>query len=317
MLKESGFHKGVNLGGWMSQCDYSDERLDNFITEADFAQIADWGLDHVRLPVDYNVIQNPDGSMKAEGLCRVDRAVALAEKHGLNVVLDLHKTQGFSFDEGEGEAGFFENEKYQEFFYGVWECFAARYGSLGDRVRFELLNEVTEARFLPAWKRISRACVRRIRPFAPDTDILIGSYRWNSVTTLPELDAPYDEHVIYNFHCYDPHDYTHQGAYWEASRRDISQRIPFAESGVTERYFEELFAPAVAKARAEGAALYCGEYGVIDVVPPEDALLWFRAIHPVFEQYGIGRCLWSYKEMDFGLSDARMDPVRGQLLALL
>ena len=40
MLKELGFYKGVNLGGWMSQCDYSDERLDSFITEADFAQIA-------------------------------------------------------------------------------------------------------------------------------------------------------------------------------------------------------------------------------------------------------------------------------------
>ena len=28
MLKEMGFSRGVNLGGWMSQCDYSRERLD-------------------------------------------------------------------------------------------------------------------------------------------------------------------------------------------------------------------------------------------------------------------------------------------------
>ena len=33
MLKEIGFYKGVNLGGWFSQCDYSKERLDSFITE--------------------------------------------------------------------------------------------------------------------------------------------------------------------------------------------------------------------------------------------------------------------------------------------
>jgi hypothetical protein len=26
VLKEKGFYKGVNLGGWMSQCDYSIER---------------------------------------------------------------------------------------------------------------------------------------------------------------------------------------------------------------------------------------------------------------------------------------------------
>ena len=35
----------------MSQCDYSRERLDSFITEKDIKQIADWGFDHVRLPI--------------------------------------------------------------------------------------------------------------------------------------------------------------------------------------------------------------------------------------------------------------------------
>ena len=77
MLKELGFYHGVNLGGWLSQCDYSEERLDGFITEPDFKQIAAWGFDHVRLPVDYNVIQNADGTMKEEGLRRIDAAFAL------------------------------------------------------------------------------------------------------------------------------------------------------------------------------------------------------------------------------------------------
>ena len=57
LLKRLGFYRGVNLGGWMSQCDYSDERLSGFITEADFARIRSWGFDHVRIPIDYNVIR--------------------------------------------------------------------------------------------------------------------------------------------------------------------------------------------------------------------------------------------------------------------
>ena len=92
MIKELGFYKGVNLGGWMSQCDYSPERLDNFVTEADFAQIARWGFDHVRLPVDYNILQTPEGELLEAGFARVDRAVRLAEQNGLRLVLDLHKT---------------------------------------------------------------------------------------------------------------------------------------------------------------------------------------------------------------------------------
>ncbi len=317
MLKERGFYKGVNLGGWLSQCDYSRERLDGFITEPDFAQIAQWGFDHVRIPIDYNVIQNPDGSMKEEGLSRIDGALALCDKYGLHTVLDLHKTQGFSFDAGEKEAGFFENEEDQEKFYTVWECFARRWGDRADRVMFELLNEVTVQEYLPAWKRISRECVRRIRERAPLVYVLLGSYQWNSARTLPELDAPYDERVIYNFHFYEPHAFTHQGAYWEAAYRDISPRYSYAESGASAAWFEDFLQPALDKARQEGTELYCGEYGVIDVVPPEEAVKWFRDLHAVFEKHGIARSLWSYKEMDFGLKDRRMDGVRQELLSLL
>ncbi len=315
MLRELGICKGVNLGGWLSQCDYSEERLNTFITEEDFAKIAALGFDHVRIPIDYNVIQNPDGSAKEDGLRRIDRALALSEKYGLKTVLDLHKTPGFSFDAGEKEAGFFESESFQERFYAIWETFAARYGALHERVVFELLNEVTEAAYLPAWKRISRECVRRIRNFAPDTIILLGSYNWNSARTLPELDAPYDDRVVYNFHFYEPHPFTHQGAYWNPEF--INCRSTYAESGASEAWFEDFLAPAFEKAEKEGCELYCGEFGVIDVVPPEEAVKWFRDVHKVFERHGVAHSVWSWKQMDFGISDPRMDSVRDELLTLL
>ena len=316
MLKEAGFYRGVNLGGWMSQCDYSEERLNGFIAEPDFARIAAWGFDHVRIPIDYNVVQNADGSVKEDGLARVDGALALCRRHGLHAVLDLHKTQGFSFDEGEHEAGFFESEKYQELFYRLWEAFAERWGGRPGEVMFELLNEVTEERYLPAWKRISAECVRRIRRFAPETRILLGSYHHNGAREVRYLDAPYDKNVLYNFHCYEPLKFTHQGAYWNAECNNAN-RYTFAESGASEAYFEELLSSALEKAEREGTELYCGEFGVIDVVPPEEALKWFRTICAVFERHGVARVVWSYKEMDFGISDSRMDGVRGELLRCL
>ena len=315
MLKERGFRKGVNLGGWFSQCDYSEDRLNNFITEADFKQIADLGFDHVRIPIDYNVIQNPDGTMRPDGLGRIDAALALCNKYGLRAVLDLHKTPGYSFDAGEKEAGFFESEAYQERFYWIWETLAEWFAGMSDRVAFELLNEVTEARYLPAWKRISRECVRRIRFFAPDTIILLGSYNWNSARTVPELDAPYDDKMVYNFHFYEPHIFTHQGAYWMPELQNT--RMAYAECGASEQWFEDFLAPAVEKAGKENCELYCGEFGVIDVVPPEEAIKWFRDLHKVFERHGIAHAIWSWKQMDFGLIDARMDGVRDELLKLL
>lgn len=316
-LKERGFYRGVNLGGWMSQCDYSEERLDRFITEPDMERIAAWGFDHIRIPIDYNVLLEPDGRRSEAGFRRLEAALELGRRHGLNAVLDLHKTPGFSFDTGEHETGFFSSVSHQETFFRLWEDLAERFGSCPERVMFELLNEVTEPAYLEPWIRISRECVRRIRRHAPDISILLGSFHHNGVREVEALPAPYDGNILYNFHCYEPHLFTHQGASWCADFLDIDRRVPFSESGVSAAYFEELFRPAVEKAAREGTELYCGEYGVIDVVPPREALPWFRAIHTAFERFGIARSVWSYKEMDFGLSDARLDGVREELLQYL
>jgi hypothetical protein len=89
------------------------------------------------------------------------------------------------------------------------------------------------------------------------------------------------------------------------------------DTKLTAAYFENFFAEAVRAADARGVHLYCGEYGVIDRARPEDALEWYRHIHAAFEKYAISRCAWSYKRMDFGLSDARMDGVRDELLKYL
>ena len=47
-----GYEKGVDLGGWISQCvSYDKAHFDNFITEKDIQLIASWGLDHVRVVI--------------------------------------------------------------------------------------------------------------------------------------------------------------------------------------------------------------------------------------------------------------------------
>lgn len=339
MKKFEGYEKGVNLGGWFSQCDYTEERYQNFIRKEDFAVIKGWGLDHVRVPVDYNLLENEDGSFRESGFLHLSDAVRWAGENGLNLIIDLHKTAGFSFDPGEKEAGFFENEKYQTRFYRLWEEIAKRFGQYPERVSFELLNEVTEERFMPAWNRIASECIRRIRVFAPESFILVGGYWHNSARSVKAIDVPDDEHLVFNFHCYEPHIFTHQGAYWMPPM-DTSFRITvhssfagFIEAGekmllgnvagleqypsdttLTEQYFIDLFREAAEAAEKKGVPLYCGEYGVIDNADPEDALFWFAKIHAAFEHYGIGRAAWSYRQMDFGLSDSRMDGVREELL---
>lgn len=314
MLRERGFYKGINFGGWFSQCAYDETHFDNFITEDDFATVSLWGLDHIRLPVDYDIIESPDGKINEKIISRIDRVMNLCEKYSLNTVLDLHKTAGFSFDTySENEHGFFEDRNYQEHFYRIWEYLAKRYGCFSDRIAFELLNEVTDKEYITEWNRIVRKCIARIRTFAPDTLIFVGSYWNNDAEAVKDLDAPFDSKVIYNMHCYEPLKFTHQGAYW-TEKIDPEARYSFDSSGITSEMFEKLFSSAIKKAVGNNTGLYCGEYGVIDRISPEDSLKWYRTIHEVFEKYNIGRCAWTYKQKDFGISDKRLDTVRRELL---
>ena len=86
---------------------------------------------------------------------------------------------GYSFYEGAGEKGFFDDSSYQELFYSLWSEFAVRFGKYEDMVCFELLNEVTKKEYSVEWNRIARTCIERIRKHAPTIRILVGSY-WNN-----------------------------------------------------------------------------------------------------------------------------------------
>lgn len=327
MKKFNGYQKGVNLGGWLSQCCHTKEHYDSFIAEADFKELSTWGLDHVRVPVDYDLLETQDGKPLEAGISYIQKAVDWCEKYRLNMILDLHKTAGYSFDDGEAEFGFFENASLQERFYQLWERLAQAFGKYPKRVAFELLNEVTNREYLSTWKEVSRRCVKRIRAIAPDTPILLGGYWNNSVLSIPDLPLPFDDKIVYNFHCYEPLIFTHQGAGWvknmpadyrlsypetaqfyqnETLRLNIQgsdvplQTTPDAQCA---EYFKQFFADAIHTAEARNVALYCGEYGVINMVSDESKLAWYKAIHAVFDEMKIGRAAWSYKQMDFGLLD--------------
>ncbi|MGN0152591.1 MAG: glycoside hydrolase family 5 protein [Wujia sp.] len=338
MRKWNGFQHGINLGGWLSQCVHTKEHYDSYITKEDIAVIAGWGADHVRLPLDYNLIQTRDGELIESGFFYIDNCISWCREYGLNIILDLHKTAGYSFDEGEAESGFFQSEKLIQQFLALWTELAQRYGGHPDTIAFELLNEVVDEADNDPWMVIAQRAINVIRPYAPDTRILLGSYMNNNVRTVKYIIPPSDENIVYNFHCYDPLLFTHQGAYWikdmpldfrlsypiskeqfnaEASRVLPDLRIEDAmlpADTFSALYFECLFADAIDAAEKNNAMLYCGEYGVIDRADLDSTLAWYKDIHSVFEKYGIGRAAWSYKMMDFGIADERMNSIREEII---
>ena len=344
MRRFEGFQHGVNLGGWLSQCvALTEEHFDHFITEADIRRIAGMGLDHVRLPVDYDRIEDAAGDPIESGLARIDACVEWCRAAGLNLLLDLHKAYGYTFDPLEVDADreiFFHDPALQARFIALWTRLARRYGRC-ENVAFDLLNEVISGAVARNWNDIARRAVAAIRAFAPRTWVVIGGVHYNNVRSVPLLDPPADDRVVYGFHCYEPHVFTHQKAYWmfdmpadlevaypdsvahylELSRGTSFDLAPAIEGvaveGMGPAFFEAVFAPAIEAAERNGAPRYCGEYGVIDRAPVPDALRWLGDIRAAFEKHGIGRALWNYKQKDFGLVDPYLDGARDALVKLL
>lgn len=338
-----GFKKGINLGGWLSQGSLEKEHLDTFITEKDIIKIASWGLDHVRLPIDYNNFENEDGSDKENGYFYIDSCIEWCRKHGLNVVLDLHKTYGYVFDKPAESINFFYDEALQKRFYKIWEKLITRYAKDSDIIMFEPLNEVVSPDVINEWNDISSNCINIIRSKAPNAKILLGGVCYNAVTTIKHLPHTDDENIVYNFHCYEPMLFTHQSAYWiDGMPEDFhieypgdwnkyvteSKKIPgcingaFADESLGlhtlgPEFFEAMFLDGIKAVEERNGFMYCGEYGVIDRAPLNGTLNWYKDIHSVFEKYGIGRAAWNYKEKDYGLQGEHYAPIINELVRYL
>ena len=345
MIEFQGYTKGINLGGWLSQCEHKKEHYDEFIKKDDIKRIASWGLDHVRLPIDYEVIQTEDGKWKEDGFSYIDNCINWCREYHLNMILDLHKTVGYIFDQSEECRDFFHNHTLQDRFIELWEELASRYGEYDDYVTFELLNEVVDYDVYEIWNGLIRRAIKAIRQYAPYTYIIVGGVMNNAVSAVKLLDEPIDDYLVYTFHFYDPLIFTHQGAYWmkgmdpnfkmeypssvEKILENTKKYLPTVNLGNDEdnilnkvktigpEFFEAAFKEVITIAKQRNVPLYCGEYGVIDLADTNSTLTWYKDINSVFEKYNISRAAWTYKSKDFGLTDEHYKEILEELVTLL
>lgn len=344
MIKLEGFMKGINLGGWLSQGSLEYSHLNHFIKEEDIKRIKDMGCDHLRLPVDFECIYDEAKKKdNALGYKYIDLCIEWCKKYNLNVVLDLHKAPGYVFDDFEYSKGFFNNEELSQLFLDIWDRLSKRYAKYSDMMMFEMLNEVTSFDVIDEWNALALRCIKVIRKNAPTVKILYGGVGYSSVKAVKYIPKPYDKNIVFNVHCYEPMAFSHQGAYWvdkmpldfrmpypvdEEKYKEICNIVPSIKEGtlgdapnalklLKDNFFINLFKEAVDCAEKYGVGLYCGEYGVIDRADPESTLRWIKDINKVFEHYGIGRALWSYKKMDFGLIDEHYESVFDEMIKFL
>jgi endoglucanase len=311
---------GINASQWFAQVydqrGYTKEHFQDWTTAQDIALITAMGFDHVRLSVDPQpmmVSHRPD-EIPAEYLGYLDAAVRMILGQGLAVVIDLHPG-------GDFKTRLAKDDSFVQEFADFWRTLARHYATWDeDRIFFEILNE-PEMSDRYRWYGVQAKLAAAIREGAPQHTIIAAGARWSDDDDLVFIEPLRDLNVIYNFHFYEPHIFTHQGATWGAyfwhwvkglrypsspeSAAKVAAGVPDAVDRLAIiRYGQERWDVAridaeitqVAEwARQRGVPVVCNEFGVYrDYVDPQDREAWLHDVRTALERHGMGWAMWDY-----------------------
>ena len=336
--------RGINLSEWFAQVydkrGYTKEHFQTWNTADDMALIKSMGFDHVRLSVNPQPMlrERTPQSLPADYVAYLDSAVKMILDHGLPVVLDMHPESDF-------KRRLNTDDSFVQQFADFWRAVAEHYSNWDpDRVVFEILNE-PEFTDRYRWLGVQVKLESAIREGAPKHTIIAAGARWSSDDELVFQEPLADSNVIYNFHFYEPHIFTHQGAtwgeyYWQWLRKlrypsdpqnaeQVAGLVPEqvdrlrvirygSDHWDADRMDAEMKQAAV-WARKRNVPLVCNEFGVFrEYSDPKDRAAWLHDIVRSLERNGIGWTMWDYSG-GFGVvhkKEGKATPDDGVLKAL-
>jgi endoglucanase len=304
---------GINLSMWFAQAsDYSPARLRTFTTLADVDRVAKMGFDHVRISIDPAIFCYSYPWTNCEAVKILDDVVARALSKNVAVIIDLHPTS-------EYKKSIATTDDAVERFAQLWTRIAQHYSTSDpNKLFFEMLNE-PEAPDAYRWIGMQLHAAEAIRRVAPNHTLIVAGTRYSDIENLVLLPEFADRNVIYNFHYYSPHTFTHQGASWGSAYWVGLHGLPFpgtkpwpADEGATtaEARWELLqyklghwdaqrveaeIGFAADWARQHNVPLTCNEFGVYrDHSNPEDRATWIKTVREALEKNKVGWTMWDY-----------------------
>ena len=189
-----------------------------------------------------------------------------------------------------------------------------------DRVFFEILNE-PEMHDAYRWYGVEAKLAAAIRQAAPANTIIAAGAKWDDNDDLVFLEPLRDPNVIYVFHFYEPHIFTHQGATWSAyywswikglhypsspeNAAQVAAGVPdaldrlyvirYGEDHWNASRIDSEINQAADWAKHNGVPLICNEFGAYRAgVEAQDRTAWLVDVRTSLERHSIGWAMWDY-----------------------
>jgi len=309
-LPQLPFKKGVNFTKWFETRSFSDINFTKY-TEQDFIDVKSLGADVVRLPIRFHdYLMDDDKYTINKGLfVFLDIIVDWAVKHDIYLILDNH-----SFHSIEAT-----DEEIEDILIPVWKQLAKHFKDRSDRLIYEILNE-PHGIDDKLWNKIQGNVIKAIRKIDKEHYIIVGGTNYNSIEKMTKLPVYNDSNLIYTFHFYDPHIFTHQGAMWNKPSLAPLENLPFpldkkklpvvhetfkgtwveeSLKGYSEasKYsnLSETLNKAYAFSKERNVPVFCGEFGVFMLQSPKNSRVkWYRFVCDELGMRNIPWTCWDY-----------------------
>lgn len=298
------FARGVTAANWFTH--RSDMRLVTGWPDAlDFARMRKLGLRHVRVLLDPDWLQ-----MNAAHPRYLDSGLRQAIDAGLMVVLAMQPSPEHKQRMGREDAAI-------DALAAQWTQIATAFSTVpADRLVFEVLNE-PEIEDIGRALHIQQRLIEAVRGVTPGRVVVVGGAHFSDISDLVALKPLPLQGVVYAFHFYEPHNFTHQGATWGWPMWMLLRNLPYPSSPEAvapvvptlaevarehaawygqQAWNKEKLAPFVAQAASwsqqHRVPVWCSEFGVLrDAVPPASRRAWLTDARSLFESKAVA---WTY-----------------------
>lgn len=308
--------RGINLSGWFAESNnYSIQQLRAYTTPSDLEHIRQLGFDHVRIPIDPTIFRCEGAWESCERIQMLDQVIKKALSLDLAVIVDFHADPQYTHQLAT-------SEQADDQFFRLWAKIADHYSAMGeDRIFLEVMNEfgIPDAY---RWNGLLSKAIQVIRHNAPTTTIIVSGADFSDIWDLVQLPVLSDTNLIYDFHFYEPHIFTHQGASWGLEWWKDLHNIPFPATTDTisdamdkeedeavrwkllqygsehwdGQRIEDDIRFAANWANNRNVPLICDEFGVYrNFSNPDDRERWIMAARSAFEKLHIGWTMWDYQ----------------------
>lgn len=201
-------------------------------TEDSYKELSELGFNSVRFYINYGLFESDSNPYEynEKGFEWLDKNIKQAKKYGIRLLFNMHYPQGGYQSQGNGLELWTEEEN-QKRLIALWTEIADRYKNEPAVLGYGLVNEpvvamtATEEDCITQWQELAQNITDSIRTkdenhpvfverMCAVKDVESGNSKWENFNDTNNYVKIYDDNVVYEFHFYEPHSFSHQGFSW-------------------------------------------------------------------------------------------------------